>query len=214
MATKIKDIIDYYSEHVVSDEIKERVLQRLSDSKDEKEEDEALRTLWDKADSAYMDEEEISTAYKRLFRKDIDSSKGKTFQIFTWQRVAALVIPLVMLVVFGKIYVQMRNELKASQAIAMMQEHTIKGESKTLALADGTKVKLSQGSVLLYPASLKARSERCSWQVRLSSISSMMKSIRSMSALRILRLQIWVLHSRFLLILPTRKLLLRSKRAR
>lgn len=27
MATKIKDIIDYYSEHVVSDEIKERVLQ-------------------------------------------------------------------------------------------------------------------------------------------------------------------------------------------
>ena len=47
MATKIKDIIDYYSEHVVSDEIKERVLQRLSDSKDEKEEDEALRTLWD-----------------------------------------------------------------------------------------------------------------------------------------------------------------------
>ena len=111
MATKIKDIIDYYSEHVVSDEIKERVLQRLSDSKDEKEEDEALRTLWDKADSAYMDEEEISTAYKRLFRKDIDSSKGKTFQIFTWQRVAALVIPLVMLVVFGKIYVQMRNDL-------------------------------------------------------------------------------------------------------
>ena len=78
MATKIKDIIDYYSEHVVSDEIKERVLQRLSDSKDEKEEDEALRSLWDKADSAYMDEEEISTAYKRLFRKDIDSSKGKT----------------------------------------------------------------------------------------------------------------------------------------
>ena len=64
MATKIKDIIDYYSEHVVSDEIKERVLQRLSDSKDEKEEDEALRSLWDKADSAYMDEEEISTAYR------------------------------------------------------------------------------------------------------------------------------------------------------
>lgn len=160
MATKIKDIIDYYSEHVVSDEIKERVLQRLSDSKDEKEEDEALRSLWDKADSAYMDEEEISTAYKRLFRKDIDSSKGKTFQIFTWQRVAALVIPLVMLVVFGKIYVQMRNDLKASQVIAMMQEHTIKGESKILALADGTKVKLSQGSVLLYPASFEGKERK------------------------------------------------------
>ena len=66
MATKIKEIIDYYSEHVVSDEIKERVLQRLSDSKDEKEEDEALRSLWDKADSAYMDEEEISAAYGRF----------------------------------------------------------------------------------------------------------------------------------------------------
>ena len=45
MATKIKDIIDYYSEHVVSDEIKERVLQRLSDSKDEKEEDRFVKLL-------------------------------------------------------------------------------------------------------------------------------------------------------------------------
>ena len=92
MATKIKDIINYYSEHVVSDEIKERVLQRLSDSKDEKEEDEALRSLWDKADSAYMDEEEVSTAYKRLFRKDIDirvkhskSSLGKEWLLLSFR---------------------------------------------------------------------------------------------------------------------------------
>ncbi len=156
MATKIKDIIDYYSEHVVSDEIKERVLQRLSDSKDENEEDEALRSLWDKADSAYMDEEEISAAYGR-FSKGIDSSKAKTFHLFTWQRAAAVIIPLVMLVVFGKVYVHMNTLLKASQAIVMMQEHTIKGEFKTLALADGTKVKLSQGSVLLYPASFEGK---------------------------------------------------------
>ena len=67
MATKIRDIIDYYSGHNVPDEIKERVLDRISNTQDDKEANEAFRELWDKADSAYMEEEEISAAYNRRF---------------------------------------------------------------------------------------------------------------------------------------------------
>lgn len=57
MATKIRDIIDYYSGHNVPDEIKERVLDRISNTQDDKEANEAFKELWDKADSAYMEED-------------------------------------------------------------------------------------------------------------------------------------------------------------
>ena len=37
MATKIKDIIDYYSGHEVSDEMRERVMDRISRSQDDED---------------------------------------------------------------------------------------------------------------------------------------------------------------------------------
>ena len=133
MATKIRDIIDYYTGHEVSDDIKDRVLERISGSADSEEANDAYRDLWDKADSAY---------------------------IFTWARVAAVVVPLLLLVVFGKLYVDMSNQLKESQMISMLQEHTISDESKVISLADGTKIHLSQSSVLLYPSSFQGSAER------------------------------------------------------
>ena len=145
MATKIRDIIDYYSGHNVPDEIKERVLDRISNTQDDKEANEAFRELWDKADSAYMEEEEISAAYNR---------------IFNFAKLAAVFVPLLMLIVFGKLYVQMNNQLKDIKLATMLQEHTINEESKVIALADGTKVRLSQSSVLLYPSSFKGAEER------------------------------------------------------
>ncbi len=161
MATKIRDIIEYYSGHNVSDDIKERVLERFSDLKDDKEANCAFRDLWDKADAAYLDEEEIEAAYERFQKTDSqEQSQGKTLQIFTWARVAAVVVPLLMLIVFGKIYVQMDNQLAASQAIAMLQEHTINGEGKDIVLQDGTKVRLSQSSVLLYPSSFNGKERK------------------------------------------------------
>ena len=70
MGTKIRDIIDYYAGHDVSDEIKERVLERVSGTQYDKEVNDVLRNLWNKADTAYMDEEEISAAYNRLLEAD------------------------------------------------------------------------------------------------------------------------------------------------
>lgn len=162
MATKIRDIIDYYSGHNVPDEIKERVLDRISNTQDDKEANEAFRELWNKADSAYMEEEEISAAYNRLFETEEtrEIEKKKSLRIFNFAKLAAVFVPLLMLIVFGKLYVQMNNQLKDVKLATMLQEHTINEESKVIALADGTKVRLSQSSVLLYPSSFKGAEER------------------------------------------------------
>lgn len=151
MAVNIKEIIAYYLEHDVSERNRDRVLERIADTMDDKDVNESLSSLWAQSDSASMDEGEISAAYERLRITNGEKKKSKYLKLFTWQRIAAVIIPLVMLVVFGKLYVQMSDELKASQVVAMLQEHTVSDECKTIALADGTQVRLNQSSVLLYP---------------------------------------------------------------
>lgn len=151
MAVNIKEIIAYYLEHDVSERNRDRVLVRIADTMDDKDVNESLGSLWAQSDSASMDEGEISAAYERLRITNGEKKKSKYLKLFTWQSIAAVIIPLVMLVVFGKLYVQMSDELKASQVVAMLQEHTVSDECKTIALADGTQVRLNQSSVLLYP---------------------------------------------------------------
>lgn len=151
MAVNIKEIIAYYLEHDVSERNREKVLERIADTMDDKDVNESLGSLWAQSDSASMDEGEISAAYERLRITNGKKKKSKYLKLFTWQRIAAVIVPLVMLVVFGKLYVQMSDELKASQVVAMLQEHTVSDECKTIALADGTQVRLNQSSVLLYP---------------------------------------------------------------
>lgn len=147
----VKEIIAYYLEHDVSERNREKVLERIADTMDDKDVNESLGSLWAQSDSASMDEGEISAAYERLRITNGEKKKSKYLKLFTWQRIAAVIVPLVMLVVFGKLYVQMSDELKASQVVAMLQEHTVSDECKTIALADGTQVRLNQSSVLLYP---------------------------------------------------------------
>ncbi len=45
MATRIKDIIKYYIRHNVSDKLKERVLDRVSNTRDDGETNEVLREV-------------------------------------------------------------------------------------------------------------------------------------------------------------------------
>ena len=160
MAVNIKEIIAYYLEHDVSERNRERVLERISDAKGDKDVNESLSSLWAQSDSASMDEGEISAAYERLRITNGEKKKSKYLKLFTWQRIAAVIIPLVMLVVFGKLYVQMSDELKASQVVAMLQEHTVSDECKTIALADGTQVRLNQSSVLLYPEKFSGKERK------------------------------------------------------
>lgn len=160
MAVNIKEIIAYYLEHDVSERNRDRVLERIADTMDDKDVNESLGSLWAQSDSASMDEGEIFAAYERLRITNGEKKKSKYLKLFTWQRIAAVIIPLVMLVVFGKLYVQMSDELKASQVVAMLQEHTVSDECKTIALADGTQVRLNQSSVLLYPEKFSGKERK------------------------------------------------------
>lgn len=160
MTVNIKEIIAYYLEHDVSERNRDRVLERIADTLDDKDVNESLGSLWAQSDSASMDEGEISAAYERLRITNGEKKKSKYLKLFTWQRIAAVIIPLVMLVVFGKLYVQMSDELKASQVVAMLQEHTVSDECKTIALADGTQVRLNQSSVLLYPEKFSGKERK------------------------------------------------------
>lgn len=160
MAVNIKEIIAYYLEHDVSERNRDRVLERIADTMDDKDVNESLGSLWAQSDSASMDEGEISAAYERLRITNGEKKKSKYLKLFTWQRIAAVIIPLVMLVVFGRLYVQMSDELKASQVVAMLQEHTVSDECKTIALADGTQVRLNQSSVLLYPEKFSGKERK------------------------------------------------------
>ena len=162
MGTKIRDIIDYYADHDVSDEIKERVLERVSGTQDDKEVNDALSSLWNQAESACMSEDAISAAYKRLLEADgaEEETKAKQLHIFHFARFAAIIIPLVMLIAFGKMYIDMSNDLDDMKLISMVQKHTTNDETQLIAMSDGTKVKLSQSSVLLYPSSFKGAKER------------------------------------------------------
>ncbi len=156
MGAKIRDIIGYYADNDVSDGIRQRVLERISNTQDDKEVDDAFRTLWKKADAYSMNEDEISAAYEKLEIADTES-KRKIFRLFTWKRAVAIIIPLVMIVLFAKSYIQINNELESSQTIALLKEHTVLDENKMIVLADGTKVKLNQSSVLLYPESFRGK---------------------------------------------------------
>mgnify|MGYP000593322171 FL=1 len=160
MAVNIKEIIAYYLEHDVSERNRDRVLERIADTMDDKDVNESLGSLWAQSDSASMDEGEISAAYERLRITNGEKKKSKYLKLFTWQRIAAVIIPLVMLVVFGRLYVQMSDELKVSQVVAMLQEHTVSDECKTIALADGTHVRLNQSSVLLYPEKFSGKERK------------------------------------------------------
>ena len=162
MAAKIKDIIRYYIGHNVSDKIKERVLDRISSAQDDDEMNAALQELWNKAESTYIEEKEISTAYKRLFEteKVKGTTKKKVHKILYIGKVAAIAIPLLMLFVFGRFYIQMNRQLKEAQTATLLQEHTNNEETKIVALADGTKIKLYQSSVLLYSSSFNKAEDR------------------------------------------------------
>lgn len=151
MANNIKDLIDFYTTHEVSDDIKGRVLERISDLKDDKDANDCLRALWNQAESSSMTDAEVDTAYSRLCKnKELKRTKAKRFKLSVWTKVAAVVIPLFILAASVMIFNQIGSN--KSQNVTMIHEYTAKGETKVILLQDGTEVKLSPSSVLLYPS--------------------------------------------------------------
>lgn len=152
MDNNIGDIIEFYSEHNVSENIKQRFFERITSSAYDRETDAAFRKLWNQAEVASMSDDEIESALHRFDKSNLKQQhKGKrTGRTKLW-RIAAVIVPLLLLAAMYHTHNVMSSRLHDAQSVAMLQAHTISGEEKTLVLADGTTVNLYPGSVLLYP---------------------------------------------------------------
>ncbi len=160
MDNKIGDIIEFYTEHQVSDNISQRFFERLSTAVDDTEANTAFRKLWDKADSAYMDDEEKTLALNRFHKNNqIVKTKRTWSKWFNPWRVAAVATPLLLLTALYLTHNKVMSH-QDSSPMAMLQAHAITGEERSLLLSDGTKVKLSPGSILLYPQDFKGKERK------------------------------------------------------
>lgn len=151
--SEIKNIIDFYSGHDVSDDIQERVFERISVSMNEQEAHDALLELWNKADSAYMDCDEVDAAYDRFAHKYFNTGKSRVRTLYIkYIRPAAVIVAVVFIATFASLYVIKQQQRQLIQSVAMQQVHTHNEETKSLTLSDGTKVALKESTVLLHPS--------------------------------------------------------------
>lgn len=161
MATKIRDIITYYSEHEVSEELRERVLQRIASSSDDNETICALKDLWEKADSSFIKSEDIEKVYRDFSRRvELPQGRKETARRYRLLKIAAIVVPLLVFAAFALLYNNQNHLTASSLEVAMNQAYTTNEEEKTLLLPDSSFVKLSKSTVLLYPACFKEQKER------------------------------------------------------
>ena len=92
-----------------------------------------------------MEEEEISAAEhttassKTEETREIEKEKIAS-NLLIFAKLAAVFVPLLMLIVFGKLYVQIEQPTQGYKTgNRCSKEHTINEENKVIALADGTK---------------------------------------------------------------------------
>lgn len=153
MNNKIIEIIQYYTTHEVTKSTQERVFNRLSSPTVDEEADEAFRALWNDEDAQQMDEAEVDAAYERLMgdNGNIELTSHQV-RLPIWIRVAAVVIPLLMIVAFSVVYAEMNGRLKSYENVSMIRQVCDKGKERSIVLTDGTKVTLIGNSILLYPS--------------------------------------------------------------
>ncbi len=154
---KIGKIIDYFFYHSFSQEIVDRVHARLLVKKDEKEQDETWKKIWEEIGFPELDRETSAVAYGRLQKKlgltSEIKSKHKSFRFPYWLRIAAVwLIPV--LLFFSSIYMFRETyETKKQMSMVSMVEHFVPfGKREMVVLPDSSKVWLNSGSMLVYPS--------------------------------------------------------------
>ncbi len=133
MTDTIKKIITYYAHHEVKAETRERVLRRLATTKDDSIATEAYQQLWNEIEAESGTESKVLSLRRNW-----------------WMKVAAVVIPMLLLFGLAEYFV-LKNILQA-ESVALVHQYTREGESKAIVLPDGTKVNMKGGTVIQYPS--------------------------------------------------------------
>lgn len=136
MSDIIKKIISYYAHNEVTPETRGKVLRRLAVTQDDSAATEAYRQLWDE------------------IKAGEDMKKRHSFAIRRWwPKIAAVLVPVLIIISLAELHII--NEAKSIEDVALLQKHTLEGESKNIVLPDGTKVEMKGGTVMQYPSSFE-----------------------------------------------------------
>ena len=141
MTDTIKKIIEYYAHHDVSPETREKVLKRLSTTKDCEMATETYQQLWNEIEVENCTERKFLIPWYR-----------------SWLKKAAVLIPLIMLMGVAEFYVI--NSTKQVDHLTLLYQYTRKGENKAVVLPDGTKVNMNGGTVIQSPSSFTGNERR------------------------------------------------------
>lgn len=136
MSDIIKKIIAYYAHNEVTPRTRDRVLKRLAKTQDDDDATEAYHELWN----------EIKAGEEADRRRSLTIARW-------WPKIAAVLVPV--LIIIGLAELHIINSNKEAGNIALVQKHTIDGESKDIVLPDGTKVSMKGGTVIQYPSSFE-----------------------------------------------------------
>lgn len=151
MSRYIQHIINYFFHHKASDELTERVHERLAKVEDDKETDDLLKALWDELDDASLSKNESDEAYSKISSTIFGINRQA--HIFRLLRLVAVwVVPLVVLGGAWFIYQKSNRQAEQLSKISFIQKFTSYGQSEFVVLPDSTKVWLNGGSLLVYPS--------------------------------------------------------------
>lgn len=154
----IKQILDYFFKHDVSDDLKSRVYSRMFYPEEDKERDNAVKDLWDNI--KLEDSQEWEEAYNRVQSViDKDNDKKRRFRLFyTFGRIAAVwFVPFVMLCTSAYMYYEVwKGSKSVNTEVTYVQYYAEAGKREQIMLPDSTTVWLNSGSILIYPSTFSS----------------------------------------------------------
>ena len=149
MSAYLDQIIKYFFRHEVSEEITERVQDRLVHSDDDA--DASMREIWDGLEATPMDEAAAERAYQQM-SSTLFGKEETPVKRLPWLRIAAMwAIPLLVLGAAVWYYTSARKQVDLYAGLKYELVFTANGERTLVTLPDSSKVWLNGGSTLIYP---------------------------------------------------------------
>lgn len=152
MNNYIHKIIDFFFHHEVSDEITERVYNRMVFPVEDKAREEAVSQIWDKLDDASCSDEKIEKAFYNLetslgFKKEeqtiefVHREHIRNTKRINRGRVAAIwTIPFIMVCFSAYYYYSAKDYVKETLSeVTYMQRYAAMGTREEVVLPDGSK---------------------------------------------------------------------------
>lgn len=156
--SNVRKIVNYFFHHRFSDEMVDRVHQRLvtPDSEDDKEE--ALQSVWDEIGFPEVSSEEALRAFSKVDQKiglgKQPEKQRLSFRIPVWARIAAVwSVPVLILSASYYMYKEAKVVKDAVANMSFVEHYAPEGKRLLVTLPDSSKVWLNSGTLLVHPSS-------------------------------------------------------------